>query len=110
MDEEDKKKVVHIHQSDMDNFSKDVMAAVLDLMVGQEKFTTVEKLLAVYGACLQIGWEIDIFIYREFVERVIEANERTIKDIHEGFALAGQSNESKADIPSPMRFWAKASD
>lgn len=110
MDEGDKKKIVHIHQTEMDNFRKDAMAAILELMVKQDKFTTPEKLLAVYAACLDIAFEIDIFDYREFVERVIEANERTIRDIHEGFAQAVQPNATKPDIPSPMRFWGKAAD
>lgn len=110
MNERDTKKVVHIHQTDADNFRKDAMAAILELMVEQDKFTTAEKLLAVYGACLEIGWEVDIFAYREFVERVIDVNEQTIKDIHEGFALAEKPNSGDADIPSPMRFWGNGTD
>ena len=86
------------------------MAAVLELMVEQDKFTTTEKLLAVYGACLNIAYEVDVFTYREFVERAIAANEGIIKNIHEGFALAEKPNSGDADIPSPMRFWGNGTD
>jgi len=102
MDEKDKGNVVHIDQADMDRFSKGAMAAILNLMNDEGKLSNTDKLLAIYGACLEVAWEIHIDCYRELLERASEANERLLPDVLDAYEQVQQAETKR----NPMRFWS----
>ena len=76
MGEEDLGNVVHIDQADMDRFSKAAELFILELLNREQKFTLVEKLIAIHGMLLETAWDVGgVNHYREFLERVMDAHE-----------------------------------
>jgi predicted AAA+ superfamily ATPase len=86
----------------MDEFTHRASCAIADLLVSDTKLGNVDKLLAIYGACLETAWEIDINYYRELLERVSEANEKILPMVLAAYEKVKREQQQI----NPMRFFS----
>ena len=87
MDEGENENVVNIHQDEIDLVGLKACDFAYELMLEHDKFTANEILNAIYAGCCKAAEDLNIYVYRKFLEDVEYWQQYHLPNIREGFAM-----------------------
>jgi len=99
--------VTDIDQREMNKLQLEFELFLLKTMNGCERLSLFDKLRTGFAALGNVGYDIDIRTYRDFLVDTRQVIEETLQVVNEGLAIYDREESERND--SPMQFFTDSS-